>query len=408
MTVPQRVVVVGGGLAGFGAVQELRRRGYAGRLTLVDPQGVPYDRPPLSKEYLDGTLPADKLPFAPEAWFGENDVDLVVDAATCLDASGARVELAGGQALDADAVVLATGGRPRALSVPGGDAEGLLYLRTRADADRLRSSLVPGHRLVIVGAGLIGAEVAATASRFGADVTLIDPVEIPGVPAFGQAIARELHAMHAEHGVKTLLGVTTAIGRTASEWVVSLDEGTARGGGEVAADTVLISIGIVPHVELAAAAGLDVEGGVLVDAGQRSSNPAVWVVGDGARRRLPDGTLLRRHEHWEPALHSGQTAAAAILGQELPVHPTPWMWSDRYGVHVEGVGSMVDGHAIVRERDGRPWVVFQVDDDHRLLGAASIDGGMAIRAVRRMIDRGLAVDPAALADPSVDLKKLAK
>ncbi len=408
MTGPSSIVVVGGGVSGFSTAQELRARGYAGRLTLIDPQGLPYDRPPLSKEYLDGRLPAEKLAFVPESWFAEQAVALITDRVDSLDAATGQVALHGGHALDADVVVLATGGPARTLPVPGGDDPGLAVLRTKSDADRLRDVLVPGLRLAIIGAGLIGAEVASSASTLGTEVTLIDPVEIPGIPALGRPIAAELHAMHAAHGVHVYTGPTTAIERTGAGWLVRIAQGAAHGGADVEAEAVLLAVGMVPDVALAVGAGLDVDNGVLVDASQRSSNPAVFAVGDSARHRLPDGTLSRRHEHWESAMHGGQTAAAAILGQELPRPQAPWMWTDRYGVHVEAVGSMAAGQVVVRERGGRPWVAFALDDDRRLLGAAAIDGGQAVRAVRRLFDRGTVVDPAQLADPAVDLKKLSR
>ena len=408
MAAPASVVVVGGGLAGFTTVSELRRRGFAGALTLIEPGGLPYDRPPLSKAYLAGDAPAEKLDFTPASWFAQHDVALVVDRAVDVDAAAGRVTLEGGGALQADVVVLATGGHARQLHVPGGDLAGLHVLRTKADADALREHLVAGRRLAVIGAGLIGAEVASTAAKAGARVTLIDPVEIPIVPAVGLALATALHRLHAEHGVATIEGQTTEIQRAGDGWRVVVDEGAAHGGFDVEADAVLVAIGIVPSVELAVAAGLDVENGVLVDAQQRTSNPRVYAVGDSSRLRLPDGTLLHRHEHWDSALQSGQRAAASIVGAEPPAGSAAWFWSDRYGHHVEGCGSMLTGHIVVRELDGRPAMEFRLGDDHRLLGASAIDGGTAIKAARRMIDRGIVVDPDKLADPSIDLKRLAK
>jgi NADPH-dependent 2,4-dienoyl-CoA reductase/sulfur reductase-like enzyme len=407
---PRSVVVVGGGLAGFTTVQELRRRGFAGELTLIEPGGLPYDRPPLSKGYLSGEAPSEKLDFAPASWFDEHHVTLIADRAVRLapGPDSVTVTLAGGGGITADIAVLATGGHARRLPVPGGDLPGLHVLRTKADADALRRVLGAGRRLAVIGAGLIGAEVAATAAKAGTQVTLIDPVEVPLVNQVGLALAVPLHAMHAEHGVHTIEGQTTAIERAGDAWLVRVDEGAEHGGYDLEADEVLVAIGIIPDVELAVGAGLDVENGVLVDPVQRTSHPRVYAVGDSARTRLPDGTLLHRHEHWESAAQSGQRAAAAIVGGEQPAATAPWFWSDRYGVHVEGVGSMLAGHVVVREGVGRPAIVFQVGDDGRLLGAAAVDGGTAIKAVRRMIDRGIVVDPEKLADPAVDLKKLAR
>lgn len=402
------VVIAGGGLSGFTVARELRRHGFAGAITIVDPEGVPYDRPPLSKEYLDGRFPAEKLPFVPETWFAENSVELVTDRVAAVDPDTRAVTLASGGTLQGDRLVLATGGNARPLPVPGGDLEGIFTLRTKADADALRELLAPGKHLAIIGGGLIGAEVASTAVNAGAEVTLIDPVPVPAVLALGQTIATYLHSMHERHGVRTICAPTTAIERDGAKWTVTVDGGPEAEGTRVEADGVLVAIGIVPDVSLGLQLGLAVDNGVLVDDHQRTCDPAVYAVGDGARHRLPDGTLAHRHEHWESAMNAGKTAAASIAGVELPVHPAQWMWSDRYGHHVESVGSMAAGHLTVREKDGAPWVTFLQDDDGRLLGAAAIDGGNAVRAVRRIIDRGIVVDAAKLADPSIDIKKLAR
>lgn len=397
------VAIVGGGLAGFTTAQELRKHGYDGRIVLVDPEGRPYDRPPLSKEYLDGSLPAEKLPFVPDSWYGDNAVDLVTDRVTALLPGEGRLSLAGGTDLSAGTVVLTLGGRPRTLPVPGGDLPGLLTLRTKADADTLRSRLVPGARIAIIGAGLIGAEVAATARKAGASVTLVDPVPVPLAPICGAELAVRLHAMHAAHGVDVRCAMTTAIAQQGEEYVISLND-----GGRVVADTVLVAVGILPETPLAEAAGLDTDQGIVVDAAHRTSNPAVYAAGDVARIRHSDGTLLRRHEHWESATHGGQTVAASIVGKELPRFGAGWMWSDRYGVHVEAVGDMVNGTPIERVVDGVPVAAFRLEADGRMIGACAIDGSHVVRAARRIIDRGIVVDPLKLADAGVDLKKLAR
>ena len=402
------VVIVGGGVSGFTTAQELRRLGYAGRLRVVEPQGLPYDRPPLSKNYLDGSLPPGEIFFAGEGWFAEHAVELIEDRVESLDAAAGRVRLSGGSSLDADAVVLATGGNPRSLPIPGGDDPGLLFLRTRTDADRLRAHVGPGRRLVVVGAGLIGAEVASSATKLGTEVTLVDPVAVPGVPALGPTIAAELHAMHGRHGVRALTAPTASIERAGEGWLLRLGQPAADGTETVEADAVLMAVGIAPELSLAVSAGLEVDNGVLVDAGQRTSNPWIYAVGDIARHCLPDGALTLRHEHWDSAMHGAQVAAAAILGHDLPAPAAPWFWTDRHGVHVEATGSMLGGREVVRERDGRPWLAFAVGDDQRLLGAAGIEPGQAIRAARRMIEHGTVIDPEQLADPGVDLKRLAR
>ncbi|MEE1620931.1 NAD(P)/FAD-dependent oxidoreductase [Zafaria sp. J156] len=425
----ESVVVIGGGVAGFATARELRARGHTGRLAIIDPEGLPYDRPPLSKQYLMGTQDAARLAFEPAEWFAAHGIEVVHGTAAALDPAAGRVTLEDGTTTDAGAVVLAPGAAARRLDIPGADHPGVLELRTRADADRLRPHLRPGARIVVVGGGLIGAEAASAALALGATVDLVEPVDPPLVPVVGPDLARRLHAMHAERGIRVHGSVPVAITPpgAASPSLSTPSDGVRPAGGAgpgvvpgprrvlladgtaLEADAVLVGIGIVPRTALAEAAGLAVEDGILVDAAGRTSHPRVFAVGDAARTRLADGTLLRRAEHWEAALNSGTTAAAALLRQAPPAHGAPWFWSDRHGVHVEGVGRMAGaGTHVVRVEGGVPVAAFLVDDGGRLAGCAAVDGGLTVRAARRIIDRGIPVDPAQLADPSVPLKKLAR
>ena len=283
------VLIVGGGMAGFATASQLRARGFQGRLTIIDPEGLPYDRPPLSKDYLLGTKPAEQILLADAAWFAEQKIDVVAGRASALMPDEGGVLLTDGRKLTADRIVLATGASARRLDIPGGDLESVLQLRTRADADRLRASLTPGVRLAIIGAGLIGAETASAALDLGAEVTLLDPVSPPLVPAVGSDIANRLHRMHAARGIRVLTGIPKAIAADSTGHRIAMG-----GGASIDADLVLVGIGAVPDVRLAEDAGLDVDGGVLVDEHQLSSHPHIYAVGDAARTRLGDGTLLRR------------------------------------------------------------------------------------------------------------------
>lgn len=383
----------------------MRSRGFDGAVTIIDPAGTPYDRPPLSKDYLLGVRDDAGIQLAADQWFADQRIALITGKAVSLDPDAGRVLLEDGREVSGDRVVLATGGKARRLPIPGGDLDSVLELRTKDDADRLRAALTPGARLAIIGAGLIGAEVASSALPFGADVVLIDPVDPPLVPAVGHELAARLHAMHPERGVDVVTGTPTAI-RVAADGTHHIE---LASGETIAADAVLVGIGIVPDTGLAEAAGLETDNGIIVDESQRTAHPRVYAAGDSARIRRADGTLLRRAEHWEHAMNTGATTAAALLDQELPRHGAAWFWSDRHGVHVEGVGSMVgEGTVVVREKDGEPSVVFRLDPDGFLAGCAAVDGGFAVRAARRIIDRRIVVDPAALADPAVDLRKLAR
>lgn len=418
----ESIIVIGGGPAGFAVVQRLRRGSFEGRVTLIDPQGIPYDRPPLSKEYLAGSAAPEDLWFEPGEWFAENDVELIADHVTSISPDTGEVALRSGGPRRADRLVLATGGAAAVPPIPGlrrveGDGTGRLAddatavtLRTVQDADRLRRRLAPGHRLVVVGAGLIGAETASTARELGAEVVLIDPVDPPLTAAVGEELAARLHAMHAQHGVE----VHTAA-------VAEFRPGQApeqrprlllADGSEVEADTALIAVGMVPQTALAEHAGLDVDGGVVVDETFRTAHRRVYAVGDAARVRTADGMLQPRAEHWEHAVLSGGAAGAALLAESGPScgpEPVeaPWFWSDRYGVHVEAVGSMAaPGRTITRHLDGEPVVSVRLGEDRRVAGCAAIDASQAVRVARRLIARGTVVDPADLADPQVPFKQL--
>lgn len=419
---PGSVLVVGGGVAGFAAVRELRRRGYAGELTLVDPQGLPYDRPPLSKEFLTGDADAHRLLLAPPAWFAEHRVTLVARRAERLElddgAARPRIVLDDGAVLTADAVVLAPGGRPRPLAVPGGEHPDVVVLRTRADAERIAARLHFGARVTVVGGGFTGAEVASAARAALAEVTLVSASAAPALAAVGSALAARLHAMHAERGVDVLEGVVTRIDHhdvdasdaDAPHRVhVALADGTEAA---VPADLVVAAVGIVPDTALAEAAGLAVDGGILVDAAGRTSHPAVFAAGDAVRRRAPEGEEAAPADaarHWEPAMHGGADVAAALLGEEVPGRGAPWFWSDRHGVHVEGVGSMrpaPGGRIVDRSVRGTVVASFALDAEGRMTGAAAVDDPTAVKAARRIVDRGIPVDPERLADPDVPVRAL--
>lgn len=396
MSQPRSAAIIGAGPAGFSAAAELRRRGFPGRIQLLDPDGLPYDRPPLSKAYLAG---GSATALAEDSWYQANAVEVVSGTAVQLHPDSGTVVLAGGEEIQADAVLLATGGTARTLPVPG--AELLHTLRTRADADALRGRLGAGKRLAIIGAGLIGAEVAATAAAAGTAVVLIDPVPVPMVPAMGPEAAAYLHSLHARNGVETLTALPVDAVPDGAGLAVLLEDGSA-----VAADTVLAAVGMVPDTALAEAAGLEVDDGIVVDSAGHTSHPRVYAAGDAVRLRS-GGHLERRAEHWDAAVRSGQAAAAGILGQEPPEAAVPWFWTDRYGIHAEAVGSMTrSGSSVERGIPGPGYMVFRVSEDGTLAGAAGIDAGNSMRAARRLIALGKPVDAAALADPKVDLRRL--
>lgn len=394
------IAVVGAGLAAVSFCDTLRAQGYDGELTLYSAEpGLPYDRPPLSKDVLLGKAARDDVLLRPAQWYDEQRVTLRESTPVhAIRPAEAAVELAGGRLAGAATVVLATGGTPRALPVPGGDDPAVHTLRTWEDAERLRGRLLPGARVAVVGAGLIGAETAAVARGLGCEVTLIDPVAVPLAPVVGELLAGALHGRHTTEGIQV---ITAGVERIERGDGLTLH--LTGGAGSVVADVVVAGIGIVPATGLATAAGLRVENGVVVGAGQRTSHPHVHAIGDVARRGP------HRHEHWEAAQHSGQAAAYGVLGLPEPSTGASWFWSDRHGSRLEAVGSMADAErTVVRGSAGDgAFTVFGLAGE-KLVAAASLDRPKDIKAARRIVDRGVTVDAGVLADPGADLRALLK
>ncbi|MDO0916769.1 FAD-dependent oxidoreductase [Streptomyces sp. DT2A-34] len=403
MNAPQRIAVVGAGLAAVSACDTLRAQGYDGDLVLYSAEhGLPYDRPSLSKDVLLGKDRRDDVLLRPEQWYDDQRVRLREGAVVhAIRPQPGGVELAGGAVETADRIVLATGGTPRALPVPGGDDPEICLLRTWEDAQRLRERLLPGARVTVVGAGLIGAETAAVAVALGCRVTLVDPVRVPLAAAVGHDIATALHDRHSAEGIDVITAGVEHVERRQGRFLIHLSGYEAT----VCADTVVAGIGIRPATHLAEAAGLRVDNGVVVDANRRTSHPAVYAIGDVARG---DGHRMR-HEHWEAAQRDGEAVGRAILGRPVPDAGAPWFWSDRHGTRLEAIGTMADAERTVLR--GAPesgaFLAFGLRGD-RVVAAAAIDRTRDIKAVRRIVDRGIAVDPAELADESADLRSLLK
>jgi 3-phenylpropionate/trans-cinnamate dioxygenase ferredoxin reductase component len=403
MTAARSVVVVGGGIAGVSTVGALRAGGFDGDLTLIDSGEFPYDRPPLSKEYLCGKSDFKQIALQPPEWYDQNEVQLrnAMTVAALRPAEGG-VELSDGTIARADHLVLATGGQAVRPPIPGADGSRVYVLRTCEDADRLRDRLVPAASVLIVGAGLIGAEVASTAVDLGCDVLLIDPVPIPLAGAIGADLATWLHHLHRLRGISTLTAGVQSL-RTTGTGVQATLTGETR---PRSFDVVVLGVGMVPETDLAARAGLEVDGGIVVDTGQQTSHPAVLAVGDPTRIRR-GGVLEPRVEHWDAARRDGERAAATILGAPAPTETTAWFWTDRHGRHVEAVGRMADAeHTVTRGEFGTDSFACFGLRAGTVVGAVAVNDANAVRAARRMIDRSLSVNPSRLADTSVDLRKL--
>ncbi|SNS08723.1 3-phenylpropionate/trans-cinnamate dioxygenase ferredoxin reductase subunit [Geodermatophilus saharensis] len=401
-------VIVGGGLAGAKAAETLRAEGFAGPVVLVaaEPE-VPYERPPLSKGYLLGTAAREEAAVLAPGWYEAHDVDLRTGArAVGLDPAAHRVELGTGERLGYSRLLLATGAAPRRLAVPGADADGVRHLRTLADADRLVADLAGGgRRVVVVGAGWIGLEVAAAARVHGHRVTVVEPQPTPlhGVlgPRMGEVFAR----LHRSHGVDlrtrtAVRGVVAPAGRVTG---VELD-----GGEQLPADLVVVGIGVVPETGPAVDAGLDVGDGVRTDAALRTSAPDVYAAGDVAAAHHPLYGRPVRVEHWANALNQGPAAARSMLGQEVAYDRLPYFFSDQYELGMEYSGLGRPEHTVVCRGDPEhgPFTAFWLDGAGRVTAGMNVDVWDVTEAVQALVRSGRPVDPAALADPDTPLESL--
>ncbi|HZZ96958.1 MAG TPA: FAD-dependent oxidoreductase [Jatrophihabitantaceae bacterium] len=401
---PQRIVVIGGGLAGAKGVEALRAKGFEGTLTLIsDESDLPYERPPLSKDYLQGKAEFEKAIVHPAEWYKSNNVDLRLGVAVmAVDRERKQVELADKTIFAYDRLLLATGAIPRKLDVPGSDA--VRYLRSHHDSDVLKSTFTEGKRVVIIGAGWIGLEVAAAARNAGAEVTIVEMAELPLVGVLGPEMAQVFADLHREHGVDLRLEATL-------EEIVVDDDGVATGvrlGDDetIDADLVVVGVGVAPEDSLARMAGLNVDNGVLVDAALRTSDSAIWAVGDIANHDHP---VLRRRirvEHWANALNQPAVAAASMLGEsEAKYDNLPYFFSDQYDLGMEYVGyAPKDGYAkvVVRgDTESREFVAFWLDDENHVLAAMNVNVWDVVDEIKPIIAERTVVDPDRLKDASV-------
>lgn len=409
MTTEQNFIIIGGGLAGAAAAEELRTQGFDGSIQLIAGEAhAPYIRPPLSKGYLNGSDGLDAVYVHPEEWYAENRIDLLTDTRVIgIDPAQHTVTVESGTQLKYDKLLLATGSSPRVLTIDGAELDGVHYLRTLDDSMSLQNELkAGGKKLVLIGSGWIGMEVAATARTLGNEVTILERDPIPLAIALGDELGTLFAEMHKAHGVDlhTSVIVDKIVGDGGKVSGVALDSGET-----FPADLVLIGVGAIPNVGLAEKAGLEVERGILTDASLQTSDPDIYAAGDVANAMHPLIGQRLRSEHWANALNEGPAAARAMLGQDVSFDNIPYFYTDQYdlGMEYSGYGPLTKGAKVVYRgnREGHEFIAFWVADG-KVVAGMNVNIWDVNEQVQRIIREGKAVDEAKLGDESVPLEEL--
>lgn len=402
------IAIVGGGLAGAKAAEALREQDFDGDVVIFGVENeLPYERPPLSKEFMQGKQDLPEFTVHDTDWYLDQRVEFRpgtrIDK---VDAEAKTITLPDGSTLIYDKLLLATGSSSRHIDLPGADASGVHYLRTVDDARAIRDVLTEGTRLAIVGAGWIGMEVAASARERGVEVTIAESAKLPLLRALGPEVAQVFADLHREHGVDLRTEVKVE--------EITTDNGAAtglrlEGGDTIEADVVLVAAGAVPNLEVAESAGLDIDGGgVLVNAGLRSSDPDIYVVGDIANAEHPILERRVRVEHWANALNQPTVAVTNMLGGSAEYEKLPYFFTDQSDLGMEYSG-LSDGYEKVVFRGdvpGREFVVFWLDGDDSVLAGMQVNIWDQLDAIKELIVSGDPVDPEKLADSSVELSEL--
>ena len=405
MATDQTFVIVGASLAGAKAAETLRAEGFDGRVVLIGEEAErPYERPMLSKEYLRGEKPAAKLYVHDEGFYADNGIELMTGTRVqSLDPGAHEITLAGGARMSYSRLLLSTGAAPRRLPLPGADLPGVAYLRAMGESDALRAAITAASRVVVIGAGWIGSEVAASARHLGAQVAIVAPEAVPLVRVLGPEVGGVYRDLHAGHGVDLHLStqIEAIVGDGAASGVRTTD------GVVIEGDLVVVGVGVTPRVELAKLAGLTVENGIVVDEFLATSAPDVFAAGDVAATWNTRYNKRIRMEHWANALNQGPVAARNMLGQHTAYEKLPYFYSDQYDLGMEYNGYADDWDRVVvrGDRSGPEFLAFWLKDGRVLAGMnANIwDQGDDIKA---LIRSGASVDPDRLADPSVPLADL--
>ena len=400
-------VIIGAGIAGNAAAETLRKHGFDGAVHLVGAEPYrPYDRPPLSKEFLSGAKEQEKLFFKPEDFYTEQSIELHLGTeATALDPTSNTVTLSNGETLRYDKLLLATGSRVKTLPIPGSNLQGVHYLRTINDSQAIAQSMNGASRVVIVGAGFIGSEVAAVCKTAGLEVTVLEIQPQPMAHILGEEMGAIYANLHTGRGIDLRLreGISEIRGNSRAEQVIT-DQGNV-----IDCDFVVIGIGIAPDTALAESAGLDVDRGILVDESCQTSHPDIYAAGDVANWYHPGLGHRLRVEHWDNALNQGSAAAKSMLGAPEPYSPTLYFWSDQYDLNIQYLGHATqwDEIAVRGNPSDEKFTAFYLKDGS-VHGALVVNNFRDIRPTRTLIGQKTPVTAASLSDESTNLKQLAR
>jgi 3-phenylpropionate/trans-cinnamate dioxygenase ferredoxin reductase component len=401
------MVIVGASLAGASAAAALREEGFEGRVVLIGDEPVaPYERPPLSKEYLRDQSGIEKLFVRPDDYWSANAIETHFGAlAIAVDPANRLVELEGGEQVRYDKLLIATGAQNIRPPIQGIDLEGVVGLRTLEDANRIKKMIRPGSRAVIVGMGFIGAEVAASLNEEGLEVTVVEILKTPLARAVGEEIGKVIEGIHRDEGVKMFFEDSVV----AFEGAGSVERAVTAKGRALECDFALIAAGVRPATDFLDGSGIAMDNGVVVDELSRTSVEGVFAAGDVCNHYHPLAGRHMRVEHWQNALRQGSAAARSMLGKGSPYDEVHWFWSDQYEHNLQqaGFGGSYDQTVVRGRMAQREFAVFYLSAG-RLVSATGLNRGKDIRAAVRLIRDGKPLDPTRLADPLFDLRKSAR
>jgi 3-phenylpropionate/trans-cinnamate dioxygenase ferredoxin reductase subunit len=400
------IAIVGASLAGSSAAATLREEGFDGRVVLIgtEPQ-LPYDRPPLSKNYLRGVTPFEKTLLRPAEFYRERDIEMRLGTTvTRVDVEKRALALQDGERLDFDQLLIATGGRNKRFPIPGIDLPGVYDLRTVADADRIREAMARGGRAVIVGMGFIGAEVAAAMRQSGLEVVAVEPFKTPLYRALGEEIGRVVEGLHRDNGVEMILDDAV----TAFEGAGKVERVVTRDGRRIECSLAVFGLGIEPVTELVAGTPVRVDNGIVVDDQSRTNVPGIFAAGDVANHYHPVCGRQMRVEHWQNGVKQGAAAARSMLGRGQSYDEVHWFWSDQFDANIQYAGFHAAWDRVVVRGSlaSRKFLAFYLTGG-RVESVVAINQGRDMRRTFPIIKARVAVDPARLEDPNVDLRTLA-